>query len=161
MNKHIFLFIFFITNQTFGQSVAYEQMLNLLLKKSVIPIKISEASKQKSAYFFDTRTKKEFQVSHIPKAQWIGYESFKLSILKNIPKNANIILYCSVGARSEQIGEKIKAAGYQNVRNLWGGMFEWVNMGQPILDKNNKPTNKVHAYSPEWGVWLQKGDKVY
>lgn len=160
--KNLFvLFILLITNQVFGQSVAYEQMLNLLLKKTVEPIKVVDAAKQKSIYFFDTRSKKEFQVSHIPKAQWIGYEGFKLSVLKNIPKNSEIILYCSVGARSEQIGEKLKEAGYQNVKNLWGGIFEWVNMGQPILDKNNKPTLKVHAYSPEWGIWLQKGEKVY
>jgi rhodanese-related sulfurtransferase len=150
-----------ISGQIFGQSVAYEQMLNLMLKKTVSTIKVNEAKQRKSAYFFDTRTKKEFEVSHIPKAQWIGYEEFTIKKMKNIPKNAEIIVYCSVGARSEQIGEKMKKEGFLNVKNLWGGIFEWVNMSQPVVDKNNKTSQKVHAFSPEWGIWLQKGEKVY
>jgi rhodanese-related sulfurtransferase len=161
MKKFVFLCLFFGSNQLIGQSYTYEQMLNLLVKKTVTPIKIKDAKLIKNAYFFDTRAKKEFEVSHIDNAQWIGYEEFKIGKLKNIPKNAEIILYCSVGARSEQIGEKLLKAGFKNVRNLWGGIFEWVNDNNLIVGKNNKPTTKVHAYSPEWGIWLQKGEKVY
>ncbi len=161
MKKIQLAVLLIISGQIFGQSVAYEQMLNLLLKKTVLPIKVKETSQLKSSYFFDTRSKKEFEVSHLPKAQWIGYEEFAIKKLKNIPKNAEIIVYCSVGARSEQIGEKLKKAGYQNVKNLWGGIFQWVNEGQIIFDKKGTPTLKVHAYSPEWGIWLQKGEKVY
>ncbi len=159
-NAAIFL-LFFSTHALFGQSIAFEQMLNLLVKKTVSPIKIAEASVLKNSYFFDTRTKREFDVSHIKNAQWIGYEEFNIKKLRNIPKNASIILYCSVGARSEQIGEKLQKAGYNNVKNLWGGLFQWVNENKPIVDRANKPTLKVHAYSPEWGIWLQKGEKLY
>jgi rhodanese-related sulfurtransferase len=161
MRNKLLLILLLASSKILGQSVAYEQMLNLLLKKTVSTIKVNEASQRKSAYFFDTRSKIEFEVSHLPKAQWIGYEEFTIKKLSNIPKNAEIIVYCSVGARSEQIGEKMKKAGFLNVKNLWGGIFEWLNKGQQIVDKNNKSSQKVHAYSPEWGIWLQKGEKVY
>ena len=57
--------------------------------------------------------------------------------------------------------EKLKAAGYRNVRNLYGSIFEWVNQDNPVVDNQGKPTQKVHAYSRTWGVWLNKGEKVY
>ncbi len=136
-------------------------MLNSLLKKTVVPIKVSEASLRKSAYFFDTRLRKEYNTSHIKNAQWIGYEEFNLNKFKNISKESEIILYCSVGARSEQIGEKLQKAGYKNVKNLWGGLFQWVNEGHSVVDNKMKITPKVHAYSPEWGIWLLKGEKIY
>lgn len=161
MKKLQLAFLLIISGQIFGQSVAYEQMLNLMLKKTVLPIKVKDANQRKSAYFFDTRSKKEFEISHLSKAQWVGFEEFNIKKLKNIPKNAEIIVYCSIGARSEQIGEKMIKAGFLNVKNLWGGIFEWINMNQTVVDKNNKTTQKVHAYSPEWGIWLQKGEKVY
>jgi rhodanese-related sulfurtransferase len=144
-----------------AQSINYNKMLDSLLKKTVAPIKVSEAVLKKGVYFFDTRLKKEYDISHIKNAQWIGYEEFSLKKLKNIPKESEIILYCSVGARSEQIGEKLQKAGYKNVKNLWGGLFQWVNEGHSVVDNQVKITQKVHAYSPEWGVWLQKGQKVY
>ena len=81
--------------------------------------------------------------------------------LKNIQKNSRIIVYCSVGYRSERIGEQLLANGYSNVTNLYGGIFEWVNSDYPVVDTNNVKTNKVHAYSKLWGKWLKNGEKVY
>ena len=68
---------------------------------------------------------------------------------------------CSVGARSEKIGAQLRQAGFTNVRNLYGGIFEWVNEGQPVVTGANRPTDRVHAYSPTWGIWLKRGQKVY
>jgi len=58
------------------------------------------------------------------------------------------------------VSEKLLSAGYQHVSNLYGGIFEWVNQGNPLYNENG-PTSKVHAYSRTWGVWLNKGEKVY
>jgi len=33
-------------------------------------------------------------------------------------------VYCSLGIRSEVIAKKLKKAGYTNVFNLYGGIFE-------------------------------------
>lgn len=159
--KLIILSILLISSFLVAQTISYENMLATLLKKTVEPISVKAALNTKSAYFLDTRTKREFEISHIKNAQWIGFEEFRINKLKNLPKATPIIVYCTVGARSEQIGEKLQKAGYSNVKNLWGGLFQWANEGHLVFDKTEKPTEKIHAYSPEWGVWLQKGIKVY
>ena len=81
---------------------------------------------------------------------------------KNITldKNKQIVVYCSIGVRSEIIAKKIRALGYTNVYNLYGGLFEWVNKGGELF-LANKRTQKVHAYSKKWGAYLTEGIKVY
>ena len=41
----------------------------------------------------------------------------------------HIIVYCSIGVRSEDIGEKLKELGYTKILNLYGGIFDWKNKG--------------------------------
>jgi rhodanese-related sulfurtransferase len=148
--------------QRMVQSGAYNLMLKTMLKNDVPVISAQEAHKGKSDFvFLDSREKPEYVVSHIKNAIWVGYDDFDINRVKGISKNQNIVVYCSVGARSEKITEKLKIAGYTNIQNMYGGIFEWVNDGYPIYDNQEKQTNKVHAYSKTWGIWLKKGDKVY
>lgn len=142
-------------------SGTYRVMLNTLYKKDVPLISCEKASQMTDALFLDARAYDEFKVSHIPKARWIGYEEFTLDKVKNIDKNQPIVIYCSVGVRSERVGKKLLDAGFTDVQNLYGSLFEWVNQDYPIVDMKGQPTEKVHAYSRVWGVWLNKGEKVY
>jgi hypothetical protein len=76
-------------------------------------------------------------------------------------KSIPLVVYCSVGVLSEDIGEKLEALGYTNVKNLYGGIFEWKNKGYPVIDNNGKDTRKVHAYNKRWGQLLTNAEKVY
>lgn len=148
--------------QKMVQSGTYNLMLKTLLKNDVPVISANEANKDKSSFvFLDSREKPEFEVSHIKNAVWVGFDDFDINRLKGISKNQKIIVYCSVGARSEKITEKLVNAGYQNIHNMYGGIFEWVNEGFPVYNMQGKQTDQVHAYSKTWGIWLKKGDKVY
>lgn len=143
-------------------SRAYKVMLEGMYKHTVPTVSCSELKKeQNDVVLLDTRAKREYEVSHLPEARWVGYEEFDLKKVENFPKDTPIVVYCTVGVRSERVGEKLKAAGYKNVRNLYGSIFEWVNQDNPVVDNQGKPTQKVHAYSRTWGVWLNKGEKVY
>ena len=108
----------------------------------------------------DTRAKAEFDVSHLKNAVWIGYENLNTEALKHIDKNQQLVVYCSIGVRSEQIGEQLKALGFENIKNLYGGIFEWTNQGYPVF-KNKQQTQKVHAYDKFWGKFLLKAEKVF
>lgn len=144
------------------QSGTYNIMLKTLLKNDVPIISAKEAHQKKDDFtFLDSREKPEFEVSHIKNAVWVGYDDFNINRLKGISKNQQIVVYCSVGARSEKITEKLMNAGYANIQNMYGGVFEWINDDFPVYDMQGKQTNKVHAYSKAWGIWLKKGDKVY
>ena len=114
-------------------------------------------------YILDAREKKEYEISHIPNAKFIGYNKLNKTVLKDIPKDAKVVLYCSIGYRSEKIGEKIRKKGFTNVHNLYGSIFEWVNQGYPVVDKNGQPTKKVHTYNKDWSQWVEEGkaEKVW
>ncbi|MHA6247548.1 rhodanese-like domain-containing protein [Pontibacter sp. CAU 1760] len=108
----------------------------------------------------DTRTQAEYNVSHLAGAKLVAYDQFDVKRLRGISKQTPIVVYCSVGYRSERIGEKLQKAGFENVQNLYGGIFEWVNQGYAVYNSAGK-TNQVHAYSRTWGIWLRKGEKIY
>jgi len=166
-NIYILLFTLGISLVSYAQNVkstAYENMLKNLLSHTVPEInveeiKVNEATE--SIFFLDAREKKEYVASHIKGAIWTGYDTFKMSSVKSIPKDAKIIIYCSVGYRSEKISEKLIKAGYKDVSNLYGGLFEWSNHQRPLVDSNNESTKKIHAYNKKWGQWIDKGEKVY
>lgn len=144
----------------------YAKTLNHLYRYSV-PLVQPQALSQslegtgKKVYLLDTRSSQEYAVSHLPGAIFVDYDTFNEQSLKSIPKDAQVVVYCSVGYRSERIGEKMQQMGFKNVRNLYGGIFEWVNQEHPVQDEKGKPTTKVHTYNADWGKWLQKGQKVF
>lgn len=111
----------------------------------------------------DARKYDEFQVSHIPRAQWVGYKDFKIGDMASLipDKNQKLVVYCSIGVRSEDIAEQLKQAGYTEVYNLYGGIFEWKNKGYPVVDQQGNPTEKVHPYSRYWGRFLTNAEKAY
>jgi rhodanese-related sulfurtransferase len=130
---------------------------------SVPYIKVDKlATMQSTPVVLDTRTKKEYDTSHIKNAVHVGFDDFSLNRLPNtLSKNQMIIVYCSIGVRSENIGERLINEGYSKVYNLYGGIFEWKNNGYSVVDCNNEITEQVHAYSKKWSQYLTKGEKVY
>ncbi len=118
---------------------------------------------QNEVVLLDSREEREFKTSHLKDAICVGYDSFNLkkTVAKLPNKNTNIVVYCSLGIRSEDIAEKLKKAGYKNVLNLYGGIFEWKNNDLEVVNVNEKPTDSVHTFSKEWSKWLKKGLKVY
>ena len=110
-----------------------------------------------------TRERKEFKVSHIENAIHVGFDKFNSKNVSEIlkDKNALIVVYCSIGVRSEKIGEKLLKLGYKNVFNLYGGIFEWKNNRKKVISDQNIETDKVHTFNKEWSVYLTNGIKVY
>ena len=130
---------------------------------SVPYISIEELADRENLIILDTREREEFDVSHIPGAIWVGDKEFNLDRIKSQISTSDtaIVVYCSVGVRSEDIGEKLLKAGYSDVRNLYGGIFEWKNKGHIVVDSTDSETEKVHAYSKYWGKLLTDANKVY
>ncbi len=111
-----------------------------------------------ASIILDCRSREEYAVSHIPNAIWVGE---KLDSLPFMAKSAKVVVYCSVGYRSGKFGEKLQEVGYTDVKNLWGGIFRWINLKLPLVDHLNEPTNRIHPYNDRWGKWLEYGEKAY
>ena len=162
----IFILCFVLLNsiELMSQKVnskTYDMLLSSLLSHEAEEIDIWDAKKMDSAIFIDSREQAEYEVSHIPKAIWVGYENPMLDSLERLDKETPLIIYCSVGYRSEKISLQLEKKGFKKVYNLYGGIFEWVNQGNEVVDNEGKTTDKVHAYNLLWGVWLTNGEKVY
>ena len=161
-----FLFSFSII-LIFTSSIYGQKKLDKALKRwndeSVPYVHIDEIKSTEHIMILDTRKKEEFAVSHIKNAIWVGYEAFNQnSVIRQIPKNDTaIMVYCSIGVRSEDIGERLLKAGYTNVKNLYGGIFEWKNQGNTVYNTEAIETDSVHAFDKEWGKLLRNGIKVY
>ena len=159
------ILILFLAVSTFGFS---QKNLEKLLQKhnteSVPYISVETLQNEKEdVIILDSREEKEFQTSHLNNAICVGYDFFNLDSVQNkLPnKESKIVVYCSLGIRSEDIAEKLKNAGYTNVYNLYGGIFEWKNNNLEILNAQEKATDSVHTFSKAWSKWLNKGTKVY
>ncbi|WP_243473000.1 rhodanese-like domain-containing protein [Winogradskyella sp. MH6] len=161
-NKIIYIFLF-LSGIIFSQE-SLSELLKKYNNESIPYISVQELAMQKTdAILLDARELKEYEVSHLKDALYVGYDEFNL---KNTTKQLNnkdqmIVVYCSLGVRSEDIAEQLKKEGYTNVYNLFGGIFEWKNNNHKVYDNKEEPTENVHAFSKKWSKWLLKGNKIY
>lgn len=146
---------------SFAQSLAYKTLLKGVYDNDFPTVQLNQKEILENALLLDTREKDEFEVSHLKGAKWVGYNTFSIASVNDVPKDQPIVVYCSIGARSQEIGKKLKDAGYKEVYNLYGGIFHWVNEEQPVFNQEAQKTDRVHAYSRSWGIWLNRGEKVY
>jgi rhodanese-related sulfurtransferase len=164
MIKKILLLFIFISSVSFGQK-KLDKLLQKWNKNNVPYISVNElATQETKPILLDAREEKEFKVSHLKDAVFVGYTYFTLQkTLEKLPKDktSKIVVYCSLGIRSEVIAYKLTREGYTNIYNLYGGIFEWKNANFQVIDTLGISTEKVHAFNKDWGKWLKKGTKVY
>lgn len=139
------------------ESPKFDKRLTQLLSFTVPTMGVQELKeKQNQVLLLDAREQEEYDVSHIPGAEFVGYKNFSADQLRGVPKDTTIVLYCSVGFRSEKIGEQLQKLGYTNVHNLYGSIFEWANQDHPLQDKDGVVTSKVHTYNKAWSKWVEE-----
>ena len=120
-----------------------------------------ELERNTDIIILDARENDEYEVSHIENALVVGYENVDLQALDTVAKDTKVVVYCSVGYRSERVGEQLQERGFTNVHNLYGGIFDWINNEYPVYSNDTVTTDTVHGYNKNWGQWCFKGVKVY
>ncbi len=165
--KANFLYIFLIL---FGLSSYAQETINDVLKKynknEVLYISVTELrmhQSNKNVTILDSREINEYKVSHIESSSLVGFDTFSTESITDLVKNKNtpIVVYCTLGIRSEVIADKLIKAGYSNVKNLYGGICEWKNKDYKVIDSTQNTTNNIHTFSKEWSKWLIKGNPIY
>ena len=101
----------------------------------------------------DVRTRDEWEVSHLPGARWADPNESVENASSGIAKETPIVTYCAVGSRSAVLATKLRAAGFAEVRNLEGSIFEWANEHRPLM-RDDKPVTTVHPYNTLWNRLL-------
>ncbi len=103
----------------------------------------------------DARTREEFDVSHLSGARLATNMADASSILSAYPKSQPVIVYCSVGIRSSRLADELQNAGYIDVYNLDGSLFQWVNEGRVVIDSRGT-TDHAHPFDASWGKLLNR-----
>lgn len=102
----------------------------------------------------DVRRDYEFAVSHLPEARRVQNLDAVLDL--GLAPHQPIVAYCSVGYRSARLVTQLRAAGYTEVYNLAGSIFQWANEGRSLVSQG-QPTTLVHPFNPLWGLLLKPG----
>ncbi len=158
----LYIFLFFSSISLAQDSIS--ELLKTHNSESIPYISVQELAMPKTdAILLDARELSEYKVSHLQNAIHVGYDDFEITTVskKITDKSSKIVVYCSLGVRSEDIAEQLKKAGYSNVYNLFGGIFEWKNNDLTVYNVEDEPTENVHAFSKKWSQWLLKGNKIY
>ena len=82
----------------------------------------------------DVREKNEWDILHIPQAQLMPMQQV-LSGAHNaqLSRDAEIVVYCKAGSRSRTVVQALTEQGFDNVRNLEGGVLAWAAAYAPTL----------------------------
>ena len=165
MRRYLLLIVLLITSLSCEQTQAQElsTLLDELNNETVDYCNPSYLSKVglDSNLLLDTRKKEEYEVSHIPGAIWVGEHPKAKQVIQLIkPQHERIVVYCSVGVRSEDAGEDLSSLNLP-VFNLYGGIFLYNEQVGGLVNSKHRPTDSVHTYSKRWSKYLKKGIAVW
>lgn len=82
----------------------------------------------------DIREANEWNLGHIPNAQYLSRGVLETSIEAVVPRNATLVLYCASGNRSALAAVTLQEMGYENVASMAGGFRDWVGTGGDVED---------------------------
>ena len=98
----------------------------------------------KRLVILDARSQKAYNVSHLEKARFVGYNDFSIEHIWSLHKDQIIVIYSKAGIQSEQIGERMRHMGFKDVRNLYGGLGEWYKQQGRLVDRAGKKTTRIY-----------------
>jgi len=85
----------------------------------------------KKIFLMDVRTPEEFSRGRLPGAVLIPIGELERRIAE-VPGNRTIVVYCTVGSRSNTAAKLLAQKGYRNVYNITYGLLDWYRNGFPL-----------------------------
>ena len=135
-------------------------MVDAIISKDIPVLSVEELQTKSNIILLDTRTKAEYDVSHIENAVWVLEKDLDLKSFKKFYKEQTIVVYCSVGYRSEKLVKKLLRLNFENTFNLHGGIFDWVNKGNPV-ENDHGVNDSIHGYDKNFACWIEKGIVIF
>ena len=82
----------------------------------------------------DVREPHEYKICNIPAAKLIPLGEFPKHLSEFDPES-DIVIHCKSGMRSAKACGIMRAAGFQHVRNMVGGILAWSDQVDPSVPK--------------------------
>jgi rhodanese-related sulfurtransferase len=90
------------------------------------------------AYLIDVREPDEWDAGHAPDAHHIPMMEVPARVAE-IPADADVVVVCRSGGRSGQVVGYLMNQGWDNLRNLDGGMRAWAAAGRDMVSEDGQP----------------------
>ena len=104
----------------------------------------------------DVRDEAEFAVSHLAGARRVDFGSRAQESLAGVPPEQPIVCYCAAGFRSSAMARRLARAGYTEIFNLEGSIFDWASEGRPLV-REGGVTREVHPFNWLGRLMLPRG----
>jgi sulfur-carrier protein adenylyltransferase/sulfurtransferase len=137
------------TNPTVTKLIDYEQFCGMRPEPAAAPatggtavndweITAVELKKKLDAgetpFILDVREPNEYQINRIPGSVLIPLGELPRRY-QELPRDREIISQCKMGGRSAKAMDFLKSVGFTNVKNLKGGILDWVDKVDPSQPK--------------------------
>jgi rhodanese-related sulfurtransferase len=90
------------------------------------------------SYLLDVREQDEWNAGHAPGAHHVPMMEIPAR-LAEVPTDEEIVVVCRSGGRSAQVVSYLMGNGWDNVRNLDGGMHSWAAARRPMVSEDGAP----------------------
>jgi rhodanese-related sulfurtransferase len=90
------------------------------------------------AYLLDVREPDEWTSGHAPGAHHMPMMEVPARMAE-VPTDVEVVVVCRSGGRSGQVVSYLMGNGWDNVRNLDGGMQSWAAAGRDVVSENGQP----------------------
>jgi adenylyltransferase/sulfurtransferase len=85
-------------------------------------------------FVLDVREPNEYQINRIPGSTLIPLGDLPRRY-QELPRDREIVAQCKMGGRSAKAMDFLKSVGFTNVKNLRGGILEWIDTVDPSQPK--------------------------
>jgi rhodanese-related sulfurtransferase len=90
------------------------------------------------AHLLDVREPDEWTAGHAPGAHHLPMMELPARMAE-VPTDVPVVVVCRSGGRSGQVVSYLMGQGWDNVRNLDGGMQSWAAAGRDVVSENGQP----------------------
>jgi rhodanese-related sulfurtransferase len=99
---------------------------------------VTASQVESDSYLLDVREPDEWAAGHAPGAHHVPMMEVPAR-LAEVPADAEVVIVCRSGGRSGQVVSYLMGHGYDNVRNLDGGMQSWAAAGRDMVSESGQP----------------------
>jgi rhodanese-related sulfurtransferase len=89
------------------------------------------------AYLLDVREPDEWEGGHAPGAHHVPMMEIPARMAE-VPTEGDVVVVCRSGGRSGQVVSYLLGNGWDNVRNLDGGMKAWAAAGRDVVSEDGQ-----------------------